>query len=133
MRRIVGTVLPATEIEPLSDHLLPHQLAIGVRAGVDAMPYVVRQWREDNANDGCKVWSNFDEGNAHNEVDRHTFLTRMREVAPGVCRWLEYIYPTDVPTHVFYRGRVIPSESGGQQGCPLIGARYGVGYCAVVS
>ena len=55
-------------------------------------------------------------------VDRHTFLVRMREVAPGLCRWLEFIYPTDVATHVFYRGRIIPSAAGGQQGCPLFGA-----------
>ena len=72
--------------------------------------------------DGNKVMVNYDESNAHNEVDRHTFLVRMREVAPGLCKWLEYIYPTDVATHIFYRGRVIPSVAGGQQGCPLIGA-----------
>ena len=122
MRRIVGKVLLGTDIETLSDHLLPHQLAVGVRAGVEAMPHVVRQWRDDNANDNAKVWINFDEGNAHNEVDRHTFLMRMREIAPGMMKWLEYIYPTDVPTYVLYRGRVIHSESGGQQRCPLIGA-----------
>ena len=46
----------------------------------------------------------------------------MREVALAVCKWLEFIYPTDVATHVFYRGRVIPFAAGGQQGCPLIGA-----------
>ena len=122
IRRVIGKVLLATDIEPLSDHLLPHQLAVGVKAGVEAMPHLVRQWRDDNAHDNDKVLINFDEGNAHNEVDRHTFLVRMREVAPGLCKWLEYIYPTDEPTHVFYRGRVIPSSSGCQQGCPLIGA-----------
>ena len=122
IRRIIGKVLLGTDIEVLRDHLLPHQLAVGVRAGVEAMPHVVRQWRDDNANDPDKVLVNFDEGNAHNEVDRHSFLIRMREIAPGICKWLEYIYPTDVETYVFYRGRVILSKAGGQQGCPLIGA-----------
>ena len=70
---------------------------------------------------------NFDEGNAHNEVDRHTFLTRMRDIAPGICKWLEYIYPTDQPTYVFYNGNIVESRAGGQQGCPLIGACHALG------
>ena len=45
-----------------------------------------------------------------------------REIAPGLCKSLEYIYPTDIETYVFYRGRIILSKAGGQQGCPLIGA-----------
>ena len=122
IRRIIGNALLATEIENLSSHLLPHQLAVGVPAGVEAMAHVTRQWRDDNANNNAKVLINYDEGNAHYEFDRHPFLVRMREVAPGLCKWLEFIYPTDVATHVFYRGRVIPSAAGGQQGCPLIGA-----------
>ncbi len=122
IRRVVGKALLATEVDALGEHLAPLQLAVGVKAGVEAMPHVVRQWRQDNADVPDKLWLNFDEGNAHNEVDRHTFLTRMREVAPGLCKWLEYIYPTDLPTWVIYRGRVIDSAAGGQQGCPLIGA-----------
>ena len=114
IRRVVGKVLLGTEVDTLKEHLLPHQLALA-SAGVEAMPHVVRQWRQDNASCDDKVWINFDEGNAHNEVDRHTFLTRMREVAPGICKWLEYIYPTDAPTYVFYRGQIIESRAGGQQ------------------
>eukprot|EP00959_Pyramimonas_sp_CCMP1952_P019743 417114-Pyramimonas_sp.AAC.1 len=113
-------------MKSLGAHLLPHQLAVGVKAGVEVMPHLVRQWRDDNANDPDKFLINYDEGNAHNEVDRHTFLTRMRDIAPGICKWLEYIYPTDVATYVFYRGRAIESRAGGQQGCPLIGACHAV-------
>ena len=47
-------------------------------------------------------------------------------MAPGLFKWLEFISPTDVATHVFHRGRVIPSAAGGQQGCPLIGACHAV-------
>ena len=47
--------------------------AVGVPAGVEAMAHVTKQWRDDNANDNAKVLINYDEGNAHNEVDRHTF------------------------------------------------------------
>ena len=49
IRRIIGKVLLGTDLEALSDHLLPHQLAVGVRAGVEAMPHVLRQWHVDNA------------------------------------------------------------------------------------
>ena len=126
VRRVVGKALLASEMKSLKEHVLPHQLAVGVQAGVEGMPHVVRQWRDDNADDPDKVLINFDEGNAHNEVDRHTFLTRMRELAPGLSKWLEYVYPTDVATFVFYRGRVIESKAGGQQGCPLIGVCHAV-------
>ena len=85
VRRIIGKALLATEVENLSSHLLPHQLAVGVPAGVEVMAHVTRQWRDDNANDNAKVLNNHDEGDAHNEVDRHTFLLRMREVALGLC------------------------------------------------
>ena len=41
-------------------------------------------------------------------------------------KWLEFMYPTDVATKVFYRGRVIESVAGGQQGYPMIGACHAV-------
>ena len=116
IRRISGKALLATEIENLSTHLFTRQPAVGVPATFEAMAHETRQWRDDNANNNAKVLINYDEGNAHNEVDRHKFSVRMREVAPGLCKWLEFIYPTDVATHVFYRERVIPSATGGQQG-----------------
>ena len=102
IRRLVSKALLATEAGTLAEHLLPQQLAApGVGSGVEAMPHVVRQWHHDFAADPNRVIVSFDEGNAHNEVDRHTFLSRMRELAPGICRWL-------------------------QQGCPLIGACHAV-------
>ena len=77
-----------------------------------------------HADDLDRVLVDFDETNAHNTVDRHTFLQRSHQIMPGVCRWLEYIYPTDRATVVIYRGRAIQSRAGGQQGCPLIGAGH---------
>ena len=97
-----------------------------MKAGVEASPHLARQWFTDKQHDAGRILVNSDEANAHNEVDRHTFLTRMREISPGVARWLEYIYPTEIATKVFYRGRVIDSVSGGQQGCPLIGVCHAV-------
>ena len=90
------------------------------------MPHLARAWMAHNANDPGNVLLNFDEGNVHNEVDRHLFLKRMFEVAPGICRWLEFIYPSDRATIVLYRGRVIESRAGGQQGCPLMMACHAV-------
>ena len=88
------------------------------------MFHLSRQWFLQNADNPDKVLVDYDEDNAHNTVDRHTFLQQAHEVMLGVCRWSEYIYPTDTATLVFYRGRTIDSKAGGQQGCPLIGAGW---------
>ena len=120
LRRLVGKCMLGTEIESLCDHLLPMQLAVGVKSGVEIMPHLARHWQQEFKDDRQRVLLSYDQGNAHNEVDRHAFLMRMREIAPGICRWLEYIYPTDRATKVFYRGKIIESRAGGQQGCPLM-------------
>ena len=46
LRRLVGTCLLGTEMEALRDHLLPNQLAVGVRCGVEVMPHLARQTME---------------------------------------------------------------------------------------
>ena len=126
LRRLVGKALLRSELPTLRAHLLPHQLAVGVPAGAEVMPHLHRQWRQHYQSDMDRVCLSYDEGNAHNVVDRHVFLTRMQEVAPGLSRWLEYIYPTNLDTKVFYHNIVIPSAAGGQQGCPLMAACHAV-------
>ncbi len=125
-RRLVGKALLSTEVGNLRDYLAPHQLAVGAPAGVEVMPHLARKWLKHHARDPDRALLAYDEGNAHNEVDRHTFLMRMSQIAPGLCRWLEFIYPTDMPTIVVYRGRRIDSRAGGQQGCPLMMACHAV-------
>ena len=87
----------------MKEHLRPHQLAVSVRAGSEVMSHLAREWPQQHCNDPARLMVDSDESNAHNEVDRHTFLLRMREVCPGVSRWLEFIYPTDCPTMVFHK------------------------------
>ena len=125
-RRLVGKVLLRSELPALREHLLPYQLAVGVRSGAEVMPHLHRQWQHHHSNDLDRVCLSYDEGNAHNAVDRHVFLTRMREVVPGLSRWLEYIYPTDIATNVFFHGEILQSVAGGQQGCPLMMACHAV-------
>ena len=114
----MGKCLLQTEMTAISEHLGSNQLAVGVQSGAEVMPHLARKWLELNVEDRDRVLVDTDKGNAHNEVDRHTFLRRAREVTPGACRWLEFIYPTHMATSIFYRGRVIDSHAGGQQGCP---------------
>ncbi len=125
-RRLVSKCMLSTELDNLREHLLPHQLAVGVPGGVEVMPHLARAWMGYHSNDPDRILLAYDEGNAHNEVDRHTFLNRMSEIAPGICRWLEFIYPTDQATIVLYRGCRIDSRAGGQQGCPLMMACHAV-------
>ena len=126
LRRLVGKVLLRSELPALRTHLLPHQLAVGVSAGTEVMPHLYRQWQHHYRADTDRVCLSYDEGNAHNVVDRHVFLTRMQEVTPGLSRWLEYIYTTDIDTKVFFHHMIIPSVAGGQQGCPLMTACHAV-------
>ena len=126
LRRLVGKVLLRSELPVLREHLLPYQLAVGVPAGVEVMPHLHRQWRTTFSADADRVCLSYDESNAHNVVDRHAFLTRMREVVPGVSRWLEYIYPTHQATKVFFHNVIIDSVAGEQQGCPLMMACHAV-------
>ena len=82
-RRLVGKALLKIELPVLRTHLLPHQLAVGVPAGAEAMPHLLRQWKRKYTGDTDQLCLSYDQSNAHNVVDRHTFLTRMAEVAPG--------------------------------------------------
>ena len=43
IRRVSGKGLLASEIDMLRSHVMPHQLAVGVRGAVEAMPHLVRQ------------------------------------------------------------------------------------------
>jgi len=121
-RRVVGKALFRSEESTFQEHLGPHQLAVSVRSGSEVMAHLSREWLKQHCDDPSRLMIDSDKGNAHNEVDRHTFLSRMREVCPGVSRWLEFIYPTDRATMVFYKRSVLDSCAGGQQGCPLMGA-----------
>lgn len=113
LRRLVGKVLLRSELPALRAHLLPHQLAVGVSCGAETMPHLQQQ----HSGDPDRVCLSYDEGNAHNAVDRRAFLSRMREVVPGLSRWLEFIYPSNTAAKVFFHDTIIDSVAGGQQGC----------------
>ena len=119
---MIGKALFKSEEPTLKEHLRPHQLAMSVRSGSEAMANLARQWLGQHQNDPSWLLVDTDESNAHNEVDRHIFLSRMREGCPGLARWLEFIYPTDWSTMVIYNENVLESKAGGQQGCPLMSA-----------
>ena len=95
LRRGVARALYLTEAKTLRAYLEPSgQLRVGDPAGVEVLPHSAREWLEAHQNDRDAVLLLYDEGNAHNEVDRHSFLSRMQEIAPGLGRFLEWIYPT---------------------------------------
>ena len=51
----------ATDIDTLRDHLHPLQLAVGVKAGAEAMQHLARQWCDTYAGDADGVLINYDE------------------------------------------------------------------------
>ena len=51
---------------------------------------------------------------------------------PGLGRWLEYTYPTNLATKMFCHDQIIHSVAGGQQGCPLMIACHAVVQCLLL-
>ena len=120
-RRIACKAILSTEKETIAQFLAPWQLAVGVKGGAEAAVHAAREWATDNKEDPQAVILDFDETNAYNMVHRTVFLKRMHAVCPGMSRWLRWIYPYDEETWVVWDGNKIASETGGQQGCPLMG------------
>lgn len=50
---------------------------MAVKTGSEVMPHQGRQWLAANVESLDNVLIDFDEGNAHNEVDRNKFLRRV--------------------------------------------------------
>ncbi|CAK0810903.1 unnamed protein product [Prorocentrum cordatum] len=69
IRRFVSKIMLGTELHSLGEYLLPHQFAVGVKAGAEVMPHLARQGCDDDANDPDKFLINYDEGNARNEAE----------------------------------------------------------------
>jgi hypothetical protein len=70
IRRMVCKALLATEILNLKEHRSRHQLAVGHRASVKAMPQLARQWLAEFSKVVDWVVVCNDESTAHNVVDR---------------------------------------------------------------
>ena len=85
-RRMVSKALYKSEESTFKAHLESHQLAVSVRAGAEVMVHVARSWMAQHSNDPHRILLDMGEGHAHNAVDRHTFLLRASEVAPGLSR-----------------------------------------------
>ena len=90
----------ASEKSALLDYLKPYQLAVAVPSGAEVMPHLARAWMAEFEGDVERVLVDYDEHNAHNEVDRSAFLDRMTAIAPGLAKWLNFIYPCNAPTYV---------------------------------
>ena len=78
----MGKALFRSEESTFKAHLYPHQLALSVSGGAEVMPHLSRGWLSQHSDDLHRVLLDMDESNARNEVERHTFLSRLRQVAP---------------------------------------------------
>ena len=55
LRRLFGKCMLGTEMETLCEHLLPLQLTVGVKSGVEVMAHLARQWGQKCKNDRSRV------------------------------------------------------------------------------
>ena len=93
-RLVVSKAFFKSEEATFAAHLKPHQLAVSVRSGSEVMCHVARSWMAQHCHDLHRILLDTDEGNAHNEVDRHTFLSRASEASQAYADgWNSSIQP----------------------------------------
>ena len=113
----------------LRERLLPHQLAVGVSCGAEAMLHATREWVKTNSHKQDVVLLQTDVSNAFNTVLPEQFLQDAVEHAPASARFAEYCYGE--PTRLVYRGELAWCERG-QQGCPMMGPLFCLSRCRML-
>ena len=93
------------------------QVGVGTPRGAEAAVHAVRQWTERHATDPHRILVKLDLENAFNSVDRMAILAAVREVAPSLAPWADFVYG-EMST-LWLDGRQVPSQRGVQQGDPL--------------
>lgn len=117
LRRLVGKCLAAELKGQAREALFPRQLGVAVSHATEVAVHVVRDWSERYASDPTRVLIKLDIKNAFNTLSRTQMLEATRARLPAASAWAEYCYRS--PSHLFFEGTTIMSETGVQQGDPL--------------
>ena len=120
-RKITFKCTLEADKKSVMERLQPHQLSVGVKAGVDAMIHASRKWIDDNVGDTSAVFFARDKKNAFNAANPAEFLADCAEYMPSSARFAEYCY--GAPVNLVYRGKIEQSYRG-QQGCPSMGPMF---------
>jgi hypothetical protein len=93
------------------------KVGIGVRHGAEAVVHSLQTLVASKGSDSSLACLSVDFANAFNQVDRHTFLTMVREHFPAAAAWVEATYVP--PGHLWFGSAEFDSRTGVQQGDPL--------------
>jgi len=82
---------------------------------------VTQQWCQRNHDAVDKVFLKLDFANAFNTVSRQAFIIEVRNRFAGLAPWVEFCYSS--PSRIVFGPHTLSSESGVQQGDPLVSSR----------
>ena len=117
LRKLTFKVTLRADMAQIGERLMPYQMAVAVKSGVEVVVHSARRWLRTARHDPLAVLLQRDVRNAFNTADPSQFLADCREHAPASARFAEYCYGGN--TALVYNGRV-ESSSRGQQGCPIM-------------
>ena len=118
LRRLVGKAILATAIAKAQvGGLAPTQVGVGVSGAAEAVAMGTQAIINRLAGDDDWAILKVDMSNAFNSVHRSAVLDGSREHCPALYNFLRFSYHRHVP--LYCRARVLSSETGTHQGCPL--------------
>ena len=126
LRRLVSKCA-AFKFTPLVvDTLVPSQLGVGVRGGVEIALHSVRAILDDPAIDQDDKWVlQIDFKNAFNQISREAIFKEVREVIPQLSSWVEKAYGSQPFLH--FGSALLLSHTGVHQGDPLASLLFALG------
>ena len=112
----------------LGTFLRPNQLGYASKGGSEAAAHAARHYLKSNTQN--KVFLKLDIKNAFNCINRDIVLQKTKEKIPSLYNLLWQAYSG--PSHLFYRDKVLLSETGLQQGDPSGPALFSLGIDQII-
>jgi hypothetical protein len=125
IRRAAAKIMLARIEDQVTARLLPRQLGVGVRGGLDAAVHALRHVH-DNPGNGDVSLLQVDLSNAFNNIYREKMLEEIERVTPAASRFAHLAYGQHSNLYIDGAG-TIPSACGVQQGDPMAPAFFALG------
>ena len=123
LRRLTTKVGLRPLSQELGSFLRPNQFGFATKGGSEAAAHAARHYLNNDPQN--KVFLKLDIKNAFNSMHRDVFLKKAKEKAPSLYNLLWQAYSS--PSHLFYREKILTSETGIQQGDPSGPALFSLG------
>ena len=117
LRRLVAKVAMKCALEEACEYLMPSQIAVGARNGIDAAVHTLRDTVQAHGDSEEYIMVQIDASNAFNTCNRAMMLREVVKHLPGLARWTNASYGIDTP--LLLGELIIMSRAGTQQGDPL--------------